>query len=297
VAPGRSPSGKAKSAKSDSAVVPVGDDDDDDMSIVEKANAPPLWFAAFEKRMTTQFGDLSTMIEDIKVTAQNAKEESHMALEVAKSNDIVVKELQQEMEEIRKLIKDPVPQNFGNGMQHTPNEDVSENRELEVIAHGFEKDTDAEEVEQILNDFIKEMQLQKRVSKVYTFSDPTSVGVLRFKSIPMKIGFYKQLRNHTAKSKGGSTLRFEDNKTLQERAQDKHLGYTKHLLIDREMVKPESIKIFWRTQHVEIDKVKVAWLSPDGEFHTSGVAVQLKQKVQEMVKDFTDKRQGGSSSD
>ena len=75
------------------------------------------------------------------------------------------------------------------------------------------------------------------------------------------------------------------------------MGYTKHILIDREIAKPDSIKICWPQERVEVDGVKVAWLGPDGEFNVSGVAVQFKDEVKEMVKNFIAKRKGGRSSD
>ena len=291
---GSPPQAKAKAEKSSEM---VGVDDD----IVVQANAPPLWFVAYEerleKRLSTNFGDLAVKLDDVKAIAQSAKQESQMALNIAKTNDVAVKELTKEMSELRKRLEEPVFSNSGNGKPITSKEEQDDNREFEVIAHGFEKDSDAEDVEKILNDLIKEMKLESRVSKVFTFSDPTSIGVIRFKTVPSKYGFYKQLCNHVAKSKGGNMLDFENNKTLEEREQEKHLGYTKHILIDRGMAKPESVKIFWKDQRVEVDCVKVAWLGADGEYNVSGVAVQIKDEVLKMVKNFADKRRGARSSD
>ena len=89
----------------------------------------------------------------------------------------------------------------------------------------------------------------------------------------------------------------ENNKTSDKSARENHLGYTKHILINREMFKPESAKILWNVEYVEVDCVMVAWISSDGEFHSSGKAGQIKCEVQTMVKEFIANRRGGSSSD
>ena len=169
-------------------------------------------------------------------------------------------------------------------------------REFEIIAHGFGTDSDAQDVEKALNDLVAEMKLETRVAKVYEFSDPTSISVIRFQTIPFKHGFYKKLKNHVAKTVGESELRFENDRTVQEQERDKHLGYTKNLLIQRQNVAAERIKINWRQGNVEVDGVKVAWLSAASNFEVSGVAAQVREEVLETVKEFLAKRSGGRNS-
>ena len=124
-----------------------------------------------------------------------------------------------------------------------------------------------------------------------------AMTVIYERTVPAKYGFYMKLANHTPKSKGGATLRFENNRTLEERAQEKHLGYTKHLLIEHEKATQGSIKILWRQNRVEVDGIKVAWLNSAGEFKTTGVADQIKEEVEDMVKNVVAKRGRNSTSD
>ena len=76
------------------------------------------------------------------------------------------------------------------------------------------------------------MKLETRVSQVFAFSDPTSICVIEFPSIPGKIGFYKQLKKHAPKAPHGKLFSFSNNKTFEERTADKHLGFMKYLLIE-----------------------------------------------------------------
>ena len=275
---GSPPQAKAKAEKS-SAVAVVDDDEDD--TIVVQANAPPLWFVAYEERLekhlSSKFGDLAVKLDDVKALAQNAKNESRAAIEIAKAKDTQMKQLQVEMGEIRKRLDAP-DSNIGNASRNTSRNDDMEMREFEIIAHGFEKNTDAADVEHVLNNLIKDMKFEDRVSKVCTFSDPSSIGVIRFRTVPSKYGFYKKLMNHSAKSKGGNILTFENNQTLEERAEDEHQGYTKHLLSDQGKAKPESVQIRWRQRSVEVDGVPVAWLNSAGKFEVSGMAEERSNR-------------------
>jgi hypothetical protein len=290
--PGGSPApAKAKAGSFSSAVVSI---EDEEMSIVTQANAAPLWFVAYEKRIDTKFDNLSTQMESVKTIAESAKQEAQMAMEVAHTTDTAMKQLHTEMSELRKQFKEMSP--VAGGYKPVDTGEDSKARELEVIAHGFEVDTDAKEIEEVLNKFIKDMQFEARVDKTYTFSDPSSIGVIRFNTVPSKYGFYKKLREYSAMTQNGKKLDFEDNKTLDERTREKHLGYTKHILMNREMAKPESIKIFWREEYVEVDKVKVAWLNSAGGFEVSGVAEKIKDEVECMVRTFTAKRSGGRAT-
>ena len=42
--------------------------------------------------------------------------------------------------------------------------------------------------------------------------------------------------------------------------------------------------------------MKVAWLNSTGGFEVSGMAEQIKDEVQDMVKDFVAKRSGGQAA-
>ena len=171
-------------------------------------------------------------------------------------------------------------------IESTASEDQT--REQEVIVHGFKDDTDFKTIEASLNKVIKDLELESRVEKVFTFADPSSIGVIRFKTVPAKFGFYKKLKHYEAKSPSGTNLRFESNKSLDERATDKHLGYTKHLLIENN---PRlNVEIKWRNMTVEIDKKPVAWFDADSNFCVDGAGTEWKAEVLAMVKAFVEKR-------
>ena len=80
-----------------------------------------------------------------------------------------MKELAKEMVDLRKRFEEPVLSNSGNGKPNTSQEKQDYNREFEVIAHGFERDSDAEDVEKIMNDLIKEMKLETRIQRFSRF--------------------------------------------------------------------------------------------------------------------------------
>ena len=104
VQPGSSPA--TKSAKSSEGDMVVADGTDDDAVIVTRANAPPLWFTACDERMTTNFSDLFGKSDEVKHMALSAKQESKAAIEIAQKGDETVKQLQNEMSQLRHKLSD-----------------------------------------------------------------------------------------------------------------------------------------------------------------------------------------------
>ena len=161
-------------------------------------------------------------------------------------------------------------------------------QEQEVIVHGYKDDTDFKTIEANLKNIIKDLELESRVEKVFTFADPSSIGVIRFKTVPAKFGFYKKLKRYETKSPSGAKLRFENNKSLEERARDNHLGYTKHLLIESNS--GLNVEIKWRNMNVEVGGKPVAWFDANSNSCVDGVGKDVKEEVLDMVKSFVTKR-------
>jgi len=278
-------------------IVPVRDDE---VEVIDH-EAPP-WFRAFEARMSSHLSKLSTKLDEVKQIAQAAKYESSMAKAVADEAQERVKDLATTFEEIRDdfvtkgQVEDMIRSQFSGPRPMNPGNvsgagDDDEHRDAQIIAHGFDTDTDAEIIEKTLNDLIKEMKLEQRVSRVFTFSDPASIGVIEFQSIPSKKGFYKKLKQHTAEAPHGNKLSFGDNKTLEQRIKDKHLGFMKHFLIEDHSLPATDVKIKWPNMTVEVKGKMVAWFGSDQMFCVDGLGSGLKEKIEAKIKEWSEKRQ------
>ena len=151
----------------------------------------PPWFIAFESRIIEKFSDLSGKIDEVTSLAQSAKYEAQQAQSIAedaqqriKEVEKIVNTMQEEFftkAELKEMLKKTSPQT-----ESIAHED--ETRDQEVIVHGYNDDTDFKTIEANLNKIIKDLELESRVEKALTFADPSSIGVIRFKTVPAKFG-------------------------------------------------------------------------------------------------------------
>ena len=58
-----------------------------------------------------------------------------------------------------------------------------ESRDRQVIASGFNDDTDADVIIKELDNFLSIGNRRAKVTKVFTFSDPSPIGVIEFQTM------------------------------------------------------------------------------------------------------------------
>jgi hypothetical protein len=159
-------------------------------------------------------------------------------------------------------------------------DDEDENwRDFQVIAGGFDQDTDSSIIEETINEFLKLVDLTKKATKVFTFSESAQVGVIEFETIAAKISFYKKIKDMDKSILGGKEFWFNDNRTFERRARDKALGQLKHMLITKAGHKVEDVKIKWKFGKVEVKHKKVASVHDGGDFELTGEAETVKDHV------------------
>ena len=78
--------------------------------------------------------------------------------------------------------------------------DSDEPRSRQVIIHGFEAGSDEAGSTTFINKLLQDNSLTEKAEKVFTFTDPTSIGVIQFRSIAAKSGFFKKTHNVKIKS-------------------------------------------------------------------------------------------------
>ena len=71
--------------------------------------------------------------------------------------------------------------------------DDEEERDMQVIAGGLEKEQDEEEIKKQVNDAIKMVQMENKVQDVFTFKDPSVIGVIHFKTKKAKTTFLQKV--------------------------------------------------------------------------------------------------------
>eukprot|EP00959_Pyramimonas_sp_CCMP1952_P082797 1730522-Pyramimonas_sp.AAC.1 len=94
------------------------------------------------------------------------------------------------------------------------------NNNLQLVAHGFPKDTSEVSVAGYLTQLAKNHNCQDRVHNVFCMTDPTSVGYIEFQTLASKNGFHKLMRDSPPRVPGGTphqTVRFTENLTKAER--------------------------------------------------------------------------------
>eukprot|EP00973_Karenia_brevis_P059817 8326325-Karenia_brevis.AAC.1 len=69
--------------------------------------------------------------------------------------------------------------------------------------------------------------------------------MITFPDKKTKIDFYKKPSQNPGKIGEDSFMRFEDNKTFNERVDDKRLGYIKHYMVNTAKYSESDVKILW----------------------------------------------------
>ena len=189
--------------------------------------------------------------------------------------------------EARLAVLESRPRDAGGG------EDEAEEKQLEVIATGWADEQSEDTIVERLRTFLTVNDLGTKVLNVTCFTDPCKSGVIKFSSAGGAKQFLRDLRK--AKEFNIDTdreLKFSRNRTLKQRAEDKRLGFLKHELSELPGIDLQDVKIMWKKSVVLLKGVKVFHISKKGEFVFKHEAVQVKDKVQAHVKEWTESRGG-----
>ena len=123
--------------------------------------------------------------------------------------------------------------------------DSDDERDRQIILHGFAADSDEATVTTFTNKLLHDNALSNNVEKVFTFTTPSHIGVIQFKSTSAKAGFFKKMRNITIKCphNDAKTMSWTDNNSFEERAIHKQLGFFKHYLHTKHNIPLADIRI------------------------------------------------------
>jgi hypothetical protein len=197
---------------------------------------------------------------------------------------------QQDHTNIQDMVKSEVSKAMTSHGGSSANANEVEERERQVIAKGFDFDTDADQIISTIEEFLSSASRRDKVANVSTFTDPSSIGVITFKTIAAKIGFFRKIRNHNTKLNNDRFLKFEDNDTWEQRVRKKTLGQIKHKLHEKCEHALKDIMIDRTHGTVKIKGVKAAKVGGDGEVEYEDTAAPIKTEVNEYMANWVAKR-------
>ena len=152
-------------------------------------------------------------------------------------------------------------------------------RNLQLVAHGFQPDTNETTVVDYLTKLTKDKNYQDRVHHIFCMTDPTSVGYIEFLTLAGKNGFHKMMRESPPQAPGGQPddrLRFTDNLTKTERRDMNQLGFTKYHLNRLLGIPLEDIRIMRDTLSVKVlGKLAATIVNGEIEYHDRGLEVKV----------------------
>ena len=198
--------------------------------------------AADNNTTTIDPGQLAMMNDTLNENnTQTQRQITHISSQlhaVAKTTDRNISNLQNQQstmkEQIQRLEKTVETQQQSQSAQRTTSKknandndsDSDDERDRQIILHGFAADSDEATVTTFANKLLHDNGLANNVEKVFTFTEPSHIGVIKFKPTSAKAGFFKKMRNVTIKCPHNDekTMSWTDNNSFEERAIHKQLG-------------------------------------------------------------------------
>ena len=191
-----------------------------------------------------------------KLMAQTAQQTADMAMETVTGMRNDIKNLQikddtlmNEMKEIKRVLTDP--KQTARGSAIATGDQSDEDRQLQVIFKGLGEEIDEEKILLDIQNIIKALKFEDKCDKPFTFSDPSRIGIVKFKSVGAKVGFFRKFNQVDAKWSVGSNMEVTSNDTKEKRAIDTELGLIKHVLGKPDGKNMVDVKIKWKKGIVE----------------------------------------------
>lgn len=252
------------------------------MMMIEEA---PAWFKMYETRMKSHLDQISGQIADVVDMVNEAKHQAEAAMEMTQDNFERIQAIENDLEEMKAglwtsaEIESEIRKFVGSIKNDDPTKIFQQgDRQLQVVAGGFDEDTDAEKIIATLDKFLNEGNLRSKVVHVGTFTDPAQVGVIEFETESAKLGFYRKLRNANT-IVNDVELWFNNNRTFEERKRDKALGIIKYNLIEIKKLSKMSVRIDWKNGFVKIRGKKVATVTDEAEISLDHDILDVKDAV------------------
>ncbi|CAK0864118.1 unnamed protein product, partial [Prorocentrum cordatum] len=204
------------------------------------ASGPPQWFKDFEERLSLQLTTITPDIADVKKSINKAKDEARLAMETAKGAEDRVEDVEIEIDKLKLTLQDCI-------------------------------------TEQSFQDEYKGI-VAEEVEYVYTFLDPSKVGVITFKRETMKNGFLKNMRTRKVQWTCKENMWFTNNNTYEKRVIDKTLGQVKHLLMNKGYDQ-KLIRIDWNKEVVKFKGNVIVEVKEEGHLTTYSEGNLVKEEV------------------
>ena len=171
------------------------------------------------------------------------------------------------------------------------NDETDDNRELQVVFGGLKSEIDEENITTQMKAILNSLGVaDTKLTKMFCYSDPASLGVLQFKTRAGKFGFLKKYKEKTAQWLNGDKMWWTSNDTIKQRNIDKTLGMIKHKLHQSQRLPLKTIKIKWEDRTVEVQGKTVATVDEEGGITTEEETASIKEAVCKYMEEWRAKR-------
>ena len=232
-----------------------------------------------DQKRDEQHNQIVTSITGLATTTSELK----TAIETEKSQrESEVNELRAKIESVEKRMDNFKPPGIGG--------DEDDETARQIIARGFDRDTDAADIIKTLENFLASNERNKYVVEVSTFTDPASIGVITFSSAAAKNGFWRKIRDHGVKLSNDRMLKFESNESFEVRTRNQALTQIKFQMVQMLKYDAKDVKILRKTGEVKLKSEKVAEVKADATMVFTDTTKDIKETVENHMKEWIDKR-------
>ena len=222
-----------------------------------------------------QHNQIVTSITGLATTTSELK----TAIETEKSQrESEVNELRAKIESVEKRMDNFKPPGIGG--------DEDDETARQIIARGFDRDTDAADIIKTLENFLASNERNKYVVEVSTFTDPASIGVITFSSAAAKNGFWRKIRDHGVKLSNDRMLKFKSNESFEVRTRNQALSQIKFQMVQMLKYDAKDVKILRRTGEVKLKSEKVAEVKADATVVFTDATKDIKETVENHMKEW-----------
>ena len=245
----------------------------------------PAIEAMMRRMMSTMRQDIK---DDLETTVTGIKDNIDTLQNDVSNNTAAISTIHTRLDKLEHQQRQPT-----TTAQPSTSRDDDTSRQRQVIVSGFDYDSPADSIIATINKFLDVNNRRTNVTDVSTFSDPSAIGVITFKTVAAKIGFYKSIRNCSDSDKelsNDKAMRFKDNMTTTECAQSKRLGQVKHRLSLKGGIAADRIKIHWKDGIVKYKGKQIFGINDAGQYHYNDEATLVQEDVETFMKTWADKR-------
>ena len=162
-------------------------------------------------------------------------------------------------------------------------------RERQVIVSGF-KESDEQSIVRTLQKMLEMKEITQKIAAMFTFMDPSKVGVIEFETVAAKRGFFKKMGQTKVVLDADTTLFLNNNETWENRVIIKTLGHIKYQMTGQMSIAHTEIYIDRKKQVVKYKGKTKAWVNKDGVFEYDADMNNIKSKVEEIMATWMEKR-------